>query len=162
MIRYDKIEGVGLFQLKRFFDKRGAVLRVMRADDDFYGEIGEVYCSYVKPNCVKAWHLHKSMTLNYVVPNGDIELVLFDVRPHSSTRFVKQIFRIGLSGVYALVRIPPGVWNGFKSISTSRGTLVINVTDIPHDPKEIVRKAPDKLKYEGEVVHDWGKYDHGW
>lgn len=162
MILDGRIEGVEVFTLKRFFDKRGAVLRVLRNDDDFYDGFGEIYCSYIKPNCVKAWHLHKSMTLNYAVPNGDVDLILFDVRPHSSTRFVKQTFRIGLSSVYALIRIPPGIWNGFKSISSSRGALVINVASMPHDAKEIVRKAPDKLKHEGDLVHDWGEYQHGW
>jgi dTDP-4-dehydrorhamnose 3,5-epimerase len=162
MIPESKIEGVEQFSLKRFFDKRGAVLRVLRSDDEFFDGFGEVYCSYIKPKCVKAWHLHKKMWLNYAVPNGAIDLVLFDVRSHSSTQFCKQIFRIGVAGRYALVRIPPGIWNGFKSISSSRGALVVNVASIPHDPKEIVRKKPDKLKYEGEAVHDWGDYEFGW
>jgi len=156
------ISGVESFSLKRFFDPRGAVLRVLRNDDEFFVEFGEVYCAYVKPRCVKAWHLHKEMTLNYAVPNGCIDLVLFDVRPDSPTRFTKQTFRTGVAGSYSLIRIPPGIWNGFKSISSSRGALVVNVASMPHNPKEIVRKLPNKLKYKGELVHDWGEYEAGW
>lgn len=162
MIEDGKIFGVEIFPLKRFFDKRGAVIRILRNDDEFFQEFGEVYCSYVKPKCVKAWHLHKEMTLNYAVPNGNIELALFDVRPNSPTKFTKQLIRTGVAGNYALIRIPPGIWNGFTSVSPTRGALVINVSTMPHDPKEIVRKPPHKLKHKGEVVHDWGVYEAGW
>ena len=157
-----EIFGVESFHLKRFFDKRGAVIRVLRCDDPFFEEFGEVYCSYIKPRCVKAWHLHKRMTLNYAVPNGNIELVLFDVRPNSPTRFTKQVLRTGIAGNYALIKIPPGIWNGFKSVQPTRGALVVNVASMPHDPKEIVRKPPHKLKYKGDPVHDWGNYEAGW
>jgi dTDP-4-dehydrorhamnose 3,5-epimerase len=161
-ISVGKISGVEEFSLKRFFDKRGAVFRVMRSDDDFYDEFGEVYCSYVKPKAVKAWHLHKEMVLNYAVPTGTILLVLFDTRKDSPTRFTKQTFQIGVACSHSLIRIPPGIWNGFCSISKTRGALVVNVASMPHSPEEIVRKPPDKLKYKDELVHDWGEYDYGW
>jgi len=161
MIHVGVIYGVRSFSLKRFFDARGAVLRIMRRNDEFFRQFGEVYCSYVRPNCVKGWHLHKKMTLNYVVISGSIELVLFDARRQSSTHMTKQVITLGESN-YQLVRIPPGIWNGFKSKDDSRGAFVINVADFPHDPNEIQRCKPDELYVGEELVHDWRPYEAGW
>ena len=41
-------------------------------------EFGEVYFSSIKPKSVKAWKLHKKMTLNIVVPVGKVRFALFD------------------------------------------------------------------------------------
>ena len=157
-----KIEGVETFQLKSFYDARGAIFRVMRNDDPFWMLPGEIYCSYIRPRMVKAWHLHREMTLNYAVPNGTIFLVLFDARDESPTYGQKQVITVGVAGAYSLIRIPPGIWNGFKSISKTRGALVINVASIPHDSKEIIRVPPDELMFQGRMVHDWRPYDEGW
>jgi len=157
-----KIEGVEIFDLKCFYDKRGAIFRIMRNDDPFWMAPGEIYCSYIKPKMVKAWHLHKEMTLNYAVPNGTIFLVLFDTRKDSPSYGQKEIVTLGVAGAYSLIRIPPLIWNGFKSISSNRGALVINVANMSHDPEEVIRVPPDELIFEGRLAHDWGPYEAGW
>ena len=40
----------------------------------------------VYPGAVKAWHLHREMTLNYAVPVGMVKLVCYDDRPDSPTQ----------------------------------------------------------------------------
>ena len=35
---------------------------------------------------IKAWHLHKKMTLNYVAVFGSIKIVLYDDRKESKTK----------------------------------------------------------------------------
>ena len=47
--------------------------------------LGEIYFSYVYPKKIKAWHIHKKMTLNYVAAFGKIKLVLYDDRQNSKT-----------------------------------------------------------------------------
>jgi dTDP-4-dehydrorhamnose 3,5-epimerase len=51
---------------------------------------------------------------------------------------------------YVRVTVPPKVWNGFMGLGTDEA-LVINMTDIPHDPKEIHRMDP----HESHIPYKW-------
>ena len=42
---------------------------------------------------------------------------------------------------YQLVRVPPGVVNGFTAVG-GESAIVANCADIPHDPSEITRIDP--------------------
>ena len=114
---------------------------------------GEIYFSMVYPGVVKGWHLHRRMTLNYAVVVGMIKLVLYDDRPRSRTKGrIQEIFLGGLN--YALVVIPPKVWNGFKGIGQTPA-IVANCATIPHDPREIVRLDPmhNPIPYDWDLKH---------
>ena len=121
----------------------------LKATDPEFERFGEIYFSKVYPGVVKGWHLHKRMVINYVVPIGQIKLVLFDDRPDSMTRGELQELFIGTDN-YCLVKVPAGVWNGFKGIGTVPA-LVANCATIPHDPDEIVRMDP----FNGTIPYDW-------
>src|SRR6202011_3674432 len=92
----------------------------------------------VYPAVIKGWHLHKEMTLNYAVVSGMIKLVLYDDRSNSPTRGELQELFVGDSN-YVLVRIPPGVWNGFKGMGMTPA-IGANCATMPHAPDEIMRK----------------------
>lgn len=123
---------------------------MLRRDDPHFEEFGEIYFSIVNPNVVKGWHLHRTMTLNYAVPIGRVRLVLFDGRTGSSSHGVVQEIELDPER-YALVRIPPGVWNGFLGLGPTP-SLVANCATEPHDPTEIVRKPPRT----SDIPYDWG------
>jgi dTDP-4-dehydrorhamnose 3,5-epimerase len=93
------------------------------------------------------------MTLNYAVMSGMIKLVLYDDREGSPTRGELQEIFTGEDN-YALIRIPPGVWNGFKGIGVKPAVLANCATE-PHDPEEIVRMDPftDKFPYDWALRH---------
>jgi dTDP-4-dehydrorhamnose 3,5-epimerase len=80
------IDGVILTPLRQIFDERGKVMHMLREDSPVFSRFGEIYFSCTHPGVVKAWHLHKEMTLNYAVIYGEIKFVLFDDRPESTTR----------------------------------------------------------------------------
>ena len=61
------IDGVKITPLKQIIDERGKVMLMMRNDDRFYKKFGEIYFSCTHPGVVKAWHMHKRMTLNYAI-----------------------------------------------------------------------------------------------
>ncbi len=144
-----EIEGVRITALRRIPDERGAILHMLRADSDEFEAFGEIYFSQVYPQAIKAWHLHKTMTLNYAVPIGMIKLVCFDDRDDSPTRGnLMELFLGELS--YQLVSIPPGVWNGFKGIGMVPA-LVANCATEPHDPDEIIRMDP----FTAHIDYDW-------
>jgi dTDP-4-dehydrorhamnose 3,5-epimerase len=147
------IKDVLIKPLTKIPDERGCILPMLRSDwEDFRG-FGEIYFSLVYQGIIKGWHLHKKMTLNYVVVQGMIKLVLFDPREHSETKGeIQEIFLGDMK--YALVQIPPGIWNGFKGISNPHA-LVANCSDIPHDSSEIVRLDPfsNEIPYQWDVRH---------
>ena len=143
------IDGLRLTPLSRIPDERGAVFHMLRSDWDVYEGFGEVYFSLVYPNVVKAWHLHKRMTLNYAVPIGMIKLVCYDDREGSSTRGnLVELFVGELN--YQLVTLPPMVWNGFKGVGTTPA-LVANCTTEVYADAEIVRMPPSGLP----IPYDW-------
>ena len=58
----------------------GNVMHAMKDNDIGYAGFGEAYFSIIGFNAIKAWKRHKEMTLNIVVPHGEIKFVLFDDR----------------------------------------------------------------------------------
>lgn len=148
------IEGVVIHPLKQIPDERGKVMHMLRATDAHFAGFGEIYFSVVYPGVIKGWHLHSRMVINYAVPSGRIKLVLFDGREGSKThRRLQEIF-LG-DDFYALVQVPPGVWNGFKGIGVTPA-VVANCASIVHDPDEITRMDPlvnDIIPYDWAVKH---------
>ena len=143
------IHDVRVTPLRRISDERGAVLKMLSVDDDAFEAFGEIYFSMVRPGAIKGWHLHRRMTLNYAVPTGTIKLVCHDDRADSPTRGVTQELIVGEHD-YALVTIPPEVWNGFKGLG-EHPAVVANCATIPHDPDEIVRRDP----FDAAIGYDW-------
>ncbi len=124
---------------------------MLRADDPHFERFGEIYFSVVNPGVVKGWHLHRRLTLNYAVPVGTIKLVLYDDRAGSPTRGVVQELVLG-GDRYDLVRVPPGVWNGFLGLG-ERPSVVANCATEPHDPSEIERIPPTS----SWIPYSWGE-----
>ena len=147
------IDGVRVVPLRQIPDERGKVMHMLRNDAEHFTGFGEIYFSCIYPGVVKAWHIHKRMTLNYAVPHGNIKLVLYDARPESPTKGEVQEIFLGPDN-YCLVTIPPMVWNGFKGIGT-RMAIVANCSSIPHDPAEILRRDPHDpaMPYDWSIVH---------
>ena len=58
------IEEIVVTHLKRIHVHNGDVLHGMKKTDDGYSDFGEIYFSCTYPGAIKAWHLHKKMTLN--------------------------------------------------------------------------------------------------
>ena len=147
------IDGVVLTPLKQIFDERGKVMHMLDVNSSTFSSFGEIYFSCTYPGVVKAWHLHKEMTLNYAVIQGEIKIVLFDDRPISPTRGqVEEIFVSPEN--YMLVTVPPKVWNGFKCVGLETA-IVANCATIPHDPSEISRLEPtdSSIPYSWDLKH---------
>lgn len=145
------IDGVKIISKKQIIDERGKIMHFMRNDDKNFTKFGEIYFSYTYPNTVKAWHLHKKMTVNYVCVYGKIKLVLFDDRKKSKTKGELQEIFLAQEN-YTLVSVPPMIWNGFKSIE-NKSSIIANCSDIPHDPKEMLRKPynDDYFNYDWSI-----------
>ena len=147
------IEGVKITPKQQIKDDRGMVAHMLRCDDKEHLQFGEIYFSYVKPKIVKGWHLHKEMTLNYVVVHGNIRLVLFDDRKKSKTRGETMEIELDAVNSYSLVTVPPKIWNGFIGLGDSM-SIVANCATIPHDPLEIIRIDPENNEL---IEYNWHK-----
>lgn len=119
----------------------GDVLHAMKQNDAGYATFGEAYFSWVEIGAVKAWKRHTRMTMNIVVPVGNVRFVFHQDGTDE--------FRTEEMGVdrYARITVPPGIWFGFKGLAAPQ-SLVLNIANIPHEPNEVERIALSEIKYE--------------
>ena len=137
------IEGMTLTALRQIGDQRGAVLHMLRCDAPDFNSFGECYFSEVMPGAVKAWKLHRRMTLNLVVPLGEVRFVF---RTEDGRAQREEV--IGVSN-YVRLTVPPGVWFGLQGLAEPF-SLVLNVADIPHEPEEVMSQRPEDFDYAWE------------
>ena len=123
----------------------GSVYHGVKITDNGFTDFGEVYFSSVKKDKIKAWKLHKEMTLNLFVPIGSAQFCFIDSREKSKT--YNEKFGIILSqNPYLRLTVPPGLWFGFSGISDGLN-FICNVADIPHDPDEVLRKELNEIEW---------------
>ncbi len=138
------INGVTLTPLNIIGANGGDVLHVMKRDDSGFDGFGEVYFSNVNYKMVKAWKRHRNMTLNIVVPVGEIRFVLFDDREGALN---KNFHEVSLSrDNYFRLTVPPMVWVGFQGIYKGE-SMLLNVANIAHSFDEADRKEVDELNF---------------
>ena len=143
------IDGVKIIPLRTILDERGMVRHMLRRTDPHFGGFGEIYFSVIFPGAIKAWHRHRKMELNYAVVSGNIKLVLWDGREGSPTRGETQEIFMGEDN-YVLVKVPPGVVNGFIALGNERA-IIANCATIPHDPAEMEKLDP----FDREIGYTW-------
>ncbi len=147
------INGVSVIPLRQIPDERGKIMHMLRADAPHFQKFGEIYFSCVYPGAIKAWHIHREMTLNYAVVHGMIKMVLFDDRAGSPSHGKLMELFLGEAN-YCLVTVPPLVWNGFKGIG-DKMAIVANCATTPHASGEISRLDPfdAKIPYKWDLKH---------
>ena len=112
-------------KLKIIPDERGEIMHMLKSSDGHFSKFGEIYFATAYPGVIKGWHLHKTQEQNYCVLKGMIKLVIYDPRKDSPTyNKVQEIF-LGEKN-YSLVKIPPGLINGWKCIGNEKAILGIN------------------------------------
>ena len=145
------INGVKVKQLQRHADERGCLTEILRRDDEIFVDFGQIYASVNYPDVIRAWHFHKKQDDFFAVLKGMAKVVLYDAREGSPTRGEVNEFFIGEQNM-ALVKVPIGVYHGYKTIGVEPAIL-INLPTQPYDPTE-----PDeyRLPYNSpEVPYDW-------
>lgn len=143
------IEGIIKTNMKKIKSDSGLLFHGLKKSDIGFKEFGEVYFSTINKNSIRAWKLHQKMTLNLIVPEGEVLFIFKDNRVESST--YNEVFKIILSqNPYQRLTVPPGIWFGFQGLS-SKINLICNIADIAHDPKEVIRKEIDDFKIDWEI-----------
>lgn len=134
------IEGVSFKSLPTHSDARGSVVEVYDSRWDWHPDpLVFVYSFSIKPGFVKGWNLHKLHEDRYMILQGEMELVLYDPRPESST--YGQVNCIVLSDKdRRIVNVPINVWHADYNIGT-QDVVVVNMPTTPYD-----HENPDKYR----------------
>ncbi|HEX6208705.1 MAG TPA: dTDP-4-dehydrorhamnose 3,5-epimerase family protein [Actinomycetota bacterium] len=135
----DRIEGVWVKDLRFIPDERGRLIEILRSDDEGFRKFGQVYMTTTYPGVVKAWHLHKVQDDNFCCLKGMVKLVMYDARDASPTKGTINELFIGDHDP-KLVRVPPGVYHGWKGVSEEEA-IVLNVPTEPYN-----HEAPDEYR----------------
>lgn len=134
------LDSIIITPLKIIDVEGGNVFHVLKQSDaEFFG-FGECYFSSINKNAIKAWKRHKKMTMNLVVPIGNVNFTFFS----SDLSKCKSI--IAGENNYQRITVPPMTWFGFQGISEGNN-LILNIADISHDPDEVERIDIKAIQY---------------
>ena len=139
-----KLADILVTPLRQIETAGGDVLHAMKQTDAGYTGFGEAYFSWVTTGAIKAWKRHTQMTMNVVVPVGQVRFVFRCINADSTDEF--RVEDIGTNR-YARITVPPGVWFGFQGLHVHQ-SLVLNIASIAHDPNEVERLALTDINYD--------------
>lgn len=138
-----KLADILVTPLRRIGTAGGDVLHTMSQNCPGYDGFGEAYFSWVSSGAVKAWKRHTRMTMNLVVPVGQVRFVFCKLNEAGADEF--RVEEIGADR-YSRITVPPGIWFGFQGLSMHQ-SLVLNIANTPHDPHEVERKGMLDINY---------------
>jgi dTDP-4-dehydrorhamnose 3,5-epimerase len=131
------IDGVRLLPLSRFTDDRGFFLEIFRSQANHPGgralaeffsgvPIAQLNYSIVDAEGhIKGLHYHlKQDDIWFFPPPSKAKVVLYDIREDSPTRGRTQVVVAG-GGQDVLIRIPPGVAHGYRSLTNPCSLLYV-------------------------------------
>jgi dTDP-4-dehydrorhamnose 3,5-epimerase len=146
------IEGVAIKRLKVVPDERGHLMECLRNDDDLFIKFGQMYMTTTLPGVVKGWHLHRVQWDNVVCVKGMIKLALYDAREGSATQGQVGEYFIGEHNPM-LVRIPPGLYHGWKCVSTEEAYIV----NAPTEVYDYAKPDQEELPQDSPLIpYHWG------
>lgn len=134
------MDGVILTPLKQIYHPKGDIFHAMKKSDIGFDGFGEAYFSTINQNDIKGWKKHTKMTLNIVVPVGNIEFVVYDENS-------KEFFSTKLShNNYQRLTVKPGLWVSFRGIGEYN--MLLNLANLEHNPNEAINIDLSEIKYE--------------
>lgn len=135
----NQIEGVVIRRLEPKTDKRGS-LTVLGTDlNDPAFKTPHVYLVHAAPGSIRAWVYHKRQFDCLAYTNGNIRIVLYDLRPDSPTYEQLNVIDAGTENKIQLT-IPPLVVHGVQNRG-SEEAFFINMPTRAYDPTD-----PDKAR----------------
>lgn len=132
------MEGIIINNLNIIKNPDGDIFHCLKKDDSGYSDFGEIYFSRINYKKIKAWKKHSSMSMNLIVPFGEVKFVFF-----KNGEFSEIILS---NKNYKRITVNPNIWFGFKGLSKNF-SLVANIANIKHDPLESEKLALKDIKY---------------
>ena len=116
---------------------KGDIFHALKAGDNGYDGFGEAYFSKVNKNQIKGWKKHNLMTLNILVPHGEVEFVIYDGFDFLNIKLSKNN--------YHRLTVRPKLWVAFRGLDNSN--MLLNLASCPHDPEESENLSLNQIKY---------------
>ena len=134
------MDGVILTPLKQIHHPKGDIFHGMKKSDEGFDGFGEAYFSTINQDDIKGWKKHTKMTLNLVVPVGEIKFVVYDEE-------TKEFFSVKLSqNNYQRLTVKPNLWMAFQGIGEYN--MLLNLASIEHNPNEAINIDLSEINYE--------------
>jgi dTDP-4-dehydrorhamnose 3,5-epimerase len=134
------MDGVLVTPLRRITAPAGAVLHGLKASSPGYIGFAEAYFSEIHEGAIKDWRKHTRMTMNLVVPRGNVRFVF-----HAETSGLFTEYLIGEAN-YARLTVAPGLWMAFRGEGPGT-SLILDITDLEHDPAEAQSRNVSAFAY---------------
>lgn len=135
----NQIAGVNLRRLEQRADGRGNLVVLM---SDRFGEAyttPHVYLVTAAARSIRAWVYHKRQSDRLAYTQGDLRVVLYDLRPDSPTHGVVNVIDVGAANKIMLT-IPPFVVHAVQNRG-DQDACFINMPTRAYDPAD-----PDKAR----------------
>jgi len=172
-----RIQGCRVLPRVIHHDPRGFLVETMRSDDrEIEGDrFAMSYTSVTVPGQFRdrhQWHLHRRQVDRFVVPLGEMTLVLFDARPDSPSRGTLSAIRMrgapyrgtaspseGQSQTTHLITIPPGVCHVIGNLHPSDPFVLVNYPTQLYDPSDEGRRPFSEVPVPtlGGTAFDWDR-----
>lgn len=134
------MDGVILTSLKQIHHPKGDIFHGMKKSDEGFDGFGEAYFSTINQDDIKGWKKHTKMTLNLVVPVGEIKFVVYDEE-------TKDFFSVKLSqNNYQRLTVKPNIWMAFQGVGEYN--MLLNLASIEHNPNEAITIDLSEINYE--------------
>ena len=143
------MKGLIISKLNKIYNPKGDILHALKKSESSFNNFGEAYFSFVKYNQIKGWKKHTKMTMNLIVPVGEVKFALYDDRNKKFEPNIKEV-SIGQSN-YKRLTIPPNIYVSFKGISKNIN-LILNIADMEHDPNESINIDLSDIDYEWKTT----------
>ncbi len=134
------LDKIKIAPLKTIKLSTGNIMHALNKNELKNRTFGEAYFSKIKSGKIKAWKYHLKMILNLVVPHGKVKFVFYSQKDKNF-----KVVEIG-EKKYLRLTVPPKIWFGFKGISKHE-SIILNITNIKHNPKEILRCKKNKIDF---------------
>lgn len=145
------IEGVKVKKLIKHADDRGYFMELIRDDDQWLEQFGQLSASLSYPGVIKAFHYHKKQDDIWFFPQGNAQAVLYDLRSDSPTYRQTDVYYLGENHLICLF-IPRGVAHGYRVLG-NKPAIITYLTNNSYDPAD-----PDEYRItynDPEIGFDW-------
>jgi dTDP-4-dehydrorhamnose 3,5-epimerase len=151
-------EGMSFRNVPTHVDDRGIVFEMFDMRWNWHPDpVVFSYCYTVRPGIIKGWGVHRKHEDRYFLLFGELELILYDERPDSSTHGL--VSKIYLNHYQRrIINIPAGVWHANRNVGLT-DAVVVNFPTIPYDhadpDKYRLPLDTDKIPYKFKSPRGW-------
>lgn len=125
------IRGVEIIKIKKYEDKRGILLKILKKSQLEEKEFGEIYFTTLHQGIIRANHYHKKTTEWFCVLDGKGKLILKDNQTNETIELT--------IGNDKIVKIPINVSHAIKNIGNKEMLLLV------YCDKEYNEENPDSV-----------------